>query len=392
MAKLLGCARQYTVELHALKRTDGDQPADISQMFYIGAFDNVGKITWSRILRDFSECEIELDFINASPECCRLFNQVEVCVSQIKIWRDEVQVWEGEVTQREEEFGNPTKVIRCRDVVGLLDNVVNTHRLYTEEKRPIVDIAYDMIEINLNDPAFNAPLDPDLVLPGIVVVETDEAINFRRGAVVDTVGNLLRAMAQSYGLDFWTINRSLFLKERESAIETEGEPRPRLTTEHFDGAVSVVANGLEAGTMGFATTQKEGDSEGDEDWPGITESYGVIGTRYGRKDVLRHVDDQNADEADVRRAARNAISGRNPPPTEVRMPSEAKLMPTTPMSIDMLIPGSRVDVYIVEGMCVPIRQPMRITSVEVVWTNDGSEDIAIGTSTWSDVTGVEVNA
>lgn len=386
----LGCASQYTVELHALRRTEGNEPAEAASMFYVGAFDNVGRIQWARILRDLSEAEIELDFLNASPECCRLFNQVEVSVSQIKIWRDNVQVWEGEVTQREEEFGNPVKFIRCQDVVGLLDNAVNTHRLYTTTKQNVTDIALNMLEINYNDPDFNAPLDPDLILAGIVQQPTEQdVINFRRGAVVDTLGNLLRSMAQSYGLDFWTINRSLFLSERRSAAETEGEPRPRLTIEDFDGGVSVVANGLETGTMGFATTQKEGDSEGDPDWPGITETYGDIGTRYGRKDVLRHVDDMNADEADVRRAARNAVQGRNPPPTEVRMPSSSRLMPTAPLTVQQLIPGSRIDVYIVEGMCGPIRQPMRITAVEVDWRSGGQEDVMLTTSTWSDVTAAE---
>lgn len=358
-------------------------------MFYMGSFDTVGLISWSRILRDYSESEIELDFVNASSQCCRLFSQVEVSVSQIKIWRDEVQVWEGEVTQREEEFGNPIKTLRCRDIIYLLDNAANTQLLYTEEKQSIVDIAYNMLEANYNDPEFNDPLDPDLILPGIVLLPEEGAINFRRGAVVDSLGNLLRSMAQSYGLDFWAINRSLFLSERLSSAETEGEPRPRLTTEHFDGSVTIVANGLETATLGFATTQREGDSQGDENWPGITEVYGEIGTRYGRKDVIRHLDDPNADEADVSRAARNAVRGRNPPPTEVRMPSRARLMPTTPIQIEQLVPGSRIDVYITEGMCVPIRQPMRITAVEVEWRSGGEEIISIGTSTWSDVTAAE---
>src|SRR5690606_10604225 len=145
------------------------------------------------------------------------------------------------------------------------------------------------------------------------------------------------------------INRSLRLVRR---VTTQDQTFARLTTEHLDGRADVVVNGLEAGTRGWATTQRSGDSEGDEGWPGITETFGDTGSRYGRIDVVRHMEDFNADSADVARAARNAIWNRNPPPTEVRMPSDATLTASAPLGMDDLIPGIRIDMFVIEGLCV----------------------------------------
>jgi hypothetical protein len=385
MPTLLGCANQYTVEIHTIKRVDEfGEPLAAPEMFYVGALDGIVRLRWGRVLRDFSECEIDLDFTSASPECCALFAKVEVRVSQIKVWRDRVQVWEGEVMQRIETVGSRVKTITARDILQRLDEVANSHRLFTEERQPITQIAYDMIAVNVLDPAFDEPVDSSIIMPQIVVVPTEELTHYRRGVVVDSVGAILRQMAQSYALDFTVINRSLRLVRR---VTTRDQTFARLTTEHFEGAVDVVHNGLEAGVRGWATTQREGDGEGDEGWPGITETFGVTGSRYGRIDVIRRMEDPNADEGDAARAARNAIWNRNPPPTVIRMPSSARLTASAPLAMADLVPGVRIDVFAIEGLCVPIRQGMRLVTVEVEWTERGDERVSIGLSTLSDVTG-----
>jgi hypothetical protein len=395
VASLLGCADQYTVEIHAIKRVDqNDEPLPAAEIFYVGSIDGVSRIRWGRVLRDFSEATIDIDFVDASPGCCRLWNRIEARVSQIRIFRDNVQVWEGEVIQPIETFGSPIKQLICRDILHRLDEVVNAHRLFTEEPMPITQIAFDMIEANLMDAAFDDPVDSSIIMPQIVVIESEEVTNYRRGAVVDTLGSILRQMAQSYALDFTVINRSLRLQRR---ITTRDQTQARITTEHFDGDVDVLVNGLEAGVRGWATTQRDGDSEGDDDWPGITETYlpdvneepdsRLSVYRYGRIDVLRHMEDSNATQADVKRSAKNAVWNRNPPPTEVRMPGSAKLTASAPLSMEDLIPGIRLDVFIIEGLCSPVRQGMRLVTLEVEWEENGTETVSVGLSTLSDVTG-----
>lgn len=395
MSVIIGCAQQYTVQLHTIARVDeNDDPFPVALMYYIGSLEGVTRVKWGRVLRDVSEAEIDINLSYASPECCEQFSNVEPRVSQIKIWRDNVQVWEGEVMQVIETFGSPIKKIVARDILQRLEEVANTHRLWTEERIPITRIAYDVVSKNVLDPAFDTPVDSSLIMPGVVVVDSEEVTHYRRGVVVDSVAAILRQMAQSYALDFTVVNRSLRLQRR---VTTRDVTYARLSTEHFDGDVDVVINGLEAGVRGWATTQRQGDSEGDDDWPGITESFlptppeepdSLLSVyRYGRIDVIRHMEDMNADEADVRRAARNAVWDRNPPPTVIRMPSSARLSQSAPLTMDALIPGIRLDVYIVEGLCRPIRQGMRLVTVEVEWEDSGSESVSVGLSTLSDVTG-----
>lgn len=395
MPTLLGCADQYTVELHTMARVnENDQPLDEAGMVYRGVIDGVTRIVWGRVLRDFSEATIDVNMVDASPECCRLFGKIEARVSQIRIWRDNILVWEGEVMQPIETTGSPIKQIVCRDILSRLDELMNTQRLWTDEPIPITQIAYDLIADNVLDPAFDTPVDSSLIMPGLVMVESEEVTHYRRGAVADSVGAILRQMAQSYALDFTTINRSIRLQRR---VTSRDQTIARLTTDHFSAQVDVLVNGLEAGVRGWATTQRPGDSEGDEDWPGITESYlpspdeepdSLLSLyRYGRIDVIRHMEDSNANEADVRRAARNAVWNRNPPPTVIRMPGSSQLLPSAPLSMEQLIPGIRIDVYIIEGLCIPVRQGMRLVTLEVEWQASGSETISVGLSTLSDVTG-----
>lgn len=391
---LLGCASQYTVEIHTIRRLDdGGNPLPVAQMYFVGILEGVTRIRWGRILRDVSTAEITVDYINATPECCRLFAQVEARVSQVRIWRDQQLVWEGEVMQRIETTGSTQKSLVCRDVFQRLYDCANAQYLWFEDV-PVTEIAAQIVEDNLLDEAFDDPVDSSLILPGLVVediVDPDDEISYRRGAVVDTVGELLRDLGQSYGLDFTVINRSLRLQRRRTE---QDQTYARLTTEHLLGSTDVRVNGNEAGTMGWATTQMEGSSEPSEpdpDWPGITETAGDVGTRYGRIDVLRRVQDNNASEANVRRAAQQAIWNRNPPPTQVIVPTSATLSPSTPLTMRELIPGLRVDFYAIEGLCVPIRQGMRILTIDVEWTAsrseyESSENVAIGLSTLSDVT------
>jgi len=401
LSPLLGCAGQYRVEVYLLQRVDNnDVPLPVPEMRFIGVLEGITQIVWTRRLRNFSEAVITLDFNQASPECCRLFDIVanSVRVAQLRIWRDDVQVWEGEVMQAIETTGSTVKEINARDIFQRLEDTVNDFSL-DYVNMPVTQIAYDIIERNLLDVPFSNPLDDTLILPQIVVetvTDPDDTINYRPGPKVATVGELLRTLGQSYGLDFTVINRSLRLQRRRT---TQDQTYARLNTQHLIGEAEARSNGNEAATRGWATTQKEDDTEPrgtetNEYWPGITQNFGVTGTRYGRIDVLNRVQDNNADESDVLSSAKRAVWGRNPPPSEILLPTTAQLSPSAPLTMPELVPGLRFDFFAEEGLCRPIRQGMRLLGVEVTWTPSGAnteegEEVAVELSTLSDVTGVE---
>lgn len=403
---LLGCASEYRVEVYLLQRTDNvGNPLPEAQMRFIGILEGISQITWERRLRDFSTAEITLDFNQASPECCRLFNIIanSVRVAQIRIWRDDVQVWEGEVMQTIETTGTTVKTVIARDIMQRLDDTVNPGPLAGTPtlsfiNQPVTDIAYEIIERNLTDTRFCNPVDDTLILSQIVVetiTDPDDVISYRPGAKVATVGELMRVLGQSYGLDFTVINRSLRLQRRRT---TQDQTYARLTTQHIIGEADARSNGNEAATRGWATTQAEDDTapnasspDGDPNWPGLVAHTGVTGTRYGRIDYLNRVQDNNADQDDVDSSAKRAAWGRNPPPSEILLPNSAQLSASTPLTMPELVPGMRIDFFAEEGLCRPIRQGMRLLAVEVTWTPAGAntnegEEVAVELSTLSDVT------
>jgi len=404
---LLGCASQYRVEVYLLERTNNSgTPLPASRMRFIGVLEGITQITWGRRLRDYSEAFINLDFNQASSECCRMFDIIanSVRVAQLRIWRDDVQVWEGEVMQAIETTGSTVKEINARDMIQRLDDTVNPGNLAGTPKlnfvdMPVTEIAYQIIERNLTDTRFCNPIDDSLILDQIVVetiTDPDDVISYRPGAKVATVGELIRTLGQSYGLDFTCINRSIRLQRRRT---TQDQTYARLNTQHIIGEAQARSNGNEAATRGWATTQAEDDTEprggtGDPNWPGLVSNTGVTGTRYGRIDVLNRVQDNNADQGDVDSSAKRAAWGRNPPPSEILLPTTAQLTPSTPLTMPELIPGLRIDFFAEEGLCRPIRQGMRLLAVEVTWnpsganTSDG-EEVAVELSTLSDVTGTD---
>lgn len=404
---ILGCATSYRVEVHMLERVDSlGEPLPAARMRFIGVLEGITRITWERRLRETSECEVTLDFTQASPECCRLFDIVanSVRVAQLRVWRDDVQVWEGEVMQAIETTGSTVKTINARDMIQRLDDTVNPQADTDEEglwytDMPVTDIAYDIIERNLTDTRYVDPIDDTLILDQIIVEEItdpDDVITYRAGAKVAYVGELLRTLGQSYGLDFTCVNRSIRLQRRRT---TQDQTFARLNTRHIIGQADVRSNGNAAATRGWATTQFEDDTapnqsspDGDPNWPGLSADDGVTGTRYGRIDILNRVRDYNADQGDVESSARRAAWGRNPPPSEILLPTSAQLSAETPLTMPELIPGMRIDFFAEEGLCRPIRQGMRLLAVEVTWTPSGAninegEDVAVELSTLSDVTG-----
>lgn len=398
---LLGCASQYRVEVYLLQRVDNlNEPLPAPLMRFIGVLEGITEIVWTRRLRDVSEADITLDFNTASPECCRMFEIIanSVRVAQLRIWRDDVQVWEGEVMQASETTGSTVKTIMARDMLQRLDDTVNDFSLdYVET--PVTEIAYDIIERNLTDAAFVNPPDDTLILSQIVVeavTDPDDVINYRPGPKVATIGELLTVLGQSYGLDYTTINRSIRLQRRRT---TQDQTYARLNTEHLIGEAEARSNGNAAATRGWATTQLEDATqpktgEVDPNWPGVTQNFGVTGTRYGRIDILNRVQDNQADESDVLSSAKRAVWGRNPPPSEILLPTTAQLSPSAPLTMPELVPGMRIDFFAEEGLCRPIRQGMRLLGVEVTWTPSGAntsdgEQVAVELSTLSDVTGVE---
>lgn len=375
----LGCPDTYTVDLLGMDR----RPSG-TRMFLLGTLDDLVRIEWSRVLRDFSEATVTVRISGASDSCCALILYAWRYSTQIRIHRHmggAARVWEGEVVQVISTAGSDEIQIICRDIVYRLDRCVNTHNLNYTTAEDIAVIARDIIVDNLTDSHQN-PDDDSIIIPGITIIPGPRNYKYRPGALVDYVGNILRRLAQAYGLDFTCVNRTLYLWRRQTGRD---QTAARLTSSDISEEMEIVFNLLEAVSYGFATTQQEDSDKTDPGWPGKTRGTGTIGGPWGRLDRLTRVNDPDADLDDLLRAAQNLIWNGLPPPIQLRMPGTARLNTTAPIDVATLIPGVRVDVF-VEAPCMAVRQGMRITNLFVEWTPGGGEQVSAGFSGLSDVT------
>lgn len=375
----LGCPETYTVDLLGMnRRTEG------TEMFLLGTLDDLVRVEWSRVLRDVSEATITVRISSQSNACCDLLYNAWRYSTQIRIHRHlngAIRVWEGEVVQVISTSGSDEVQVICRDIVYRLDRAVNTHNLNYTTAMDIADIAYDIVDRNFYD-IHQDPHDDSMVARGMTVIPGPANYKYRPGPLVDYVGNILRRLAQSYGLDFTVVNRTLYLWRRQTGRD---QTVARLTSEDISEDMEIVFNLLEAVSYGFATTQQEDSDKTDPGWPGKTRGTGLVGGPWGRLDRLTRVNDPDADLDDLLRAAENLIWNGLPPPIQLRMPGTAKLNATAPIDVPTLIPGVRVDVF-VDAPCMSVRQGMRITNLLVEWTPGDGETVSAGFSGLSDVT------
>jgi hypothetical protein len=374
----LSCGDNYGVDLLGIDR---DKSQSASHFYLIGSFSGIEEVTWQRVLRDTSEATVTLDIPASSPGCCALLEKTQPRLTYIRVWRGPDVVWEGEVMQRIEPVAAQPAQIVARDCTQRLEECVNTHNLNYTTAQDLADIAVSIITRNLTD-NFNDPVDSDLILPGIITIPNSQDYKYRPGLVRETVLGILKNMAQGYGLDFTVVNRSLIIWRRDTGRETT---IARINTSDLSGDAEVVVNGLDACTYGWATNQIAGDKPDPDPTKNLLVGSGTIGSIWGRIDQLTHVGDYEADADDLERAAENLLWNALPPPTVIRMPGSAKVLPAAPVDIRTIIPGARVDVF-VNTRCSSVRQGMRITDVNVTWTPGNKETVAIGLSTLSDVT------
>jgi hypothetical protein len=358
--------------------------------------DELTSIEWSRTSNDVADAKIVMARQAISPDCCELIGGrynpttgevqggLEPWIHELTLYRDSELVWQGPVVRTTESKAGFT--VEAFDVVGWLDKVVNTYRMRFVDKAepggrikgPVTKIAETILTLNLNDTKLSRPKDWAGILDYIVRLDTKAVIRFERDGSnnkaiwAETLGNILRELNKR-GLLFTTVGRALVLRGKPSSSDTAVA---RLSLSDFLGDVEVVRDGTTAATAAFATSQDSQDIT-----KGRTEAVGKFGTEYGRLDVLTSVTDANA--AELRQAASNALEGRYPAPIAINVPTGAQLSPEAPVTIDQLVCGERLDV-VSSGWCTQIGQGFNLTDVNVSWSDGSGEKVGISLVPLSD--------
>lgn len=379
----LSCAQSYTARIHwrggALVK-----PLEL--------MNHVSEVTWSRTLNDVSTAEVTLSKI--SDDCCRELQDVHDWVHELSIYRNvrgtPELVWQGPIQTI--RIRRETVVIEAADVFAWLDKLVNTYRVTYNTAAPIrgnrrrgtiVYMAQNHLRLNLLESSLSVPRDyPGIMdyvvaredgLPVISVEKDGSAQADPPNSAIWTeyLGEIFREWIKR-GLTWTTVGRSIVFR---GFANQQTLPITRLSMNDFMGDVEVVRDGTNTATYGFATNQDTQDIA-----QGFTVGWGYSGTAYGRLDSLVEVNEEyeTAAEAqtELRQAARREIAGRYPTPLVIRVPDNSQISPDAPITMDMLVPGERVDVF-GDNYCIDIAQGFGIADVEGRW-QQGREEISIG--------------
>lgn len=310
----------------------------------------VERVRWGRTYNSWAPFEIQL---GGGAFCQDVLRRIQPGWWEVRILRGSDIAYSGPVYDITQSTGRSGAVLTGGDMAsvfhedaGRLINLVDMDYTDTDP----VDIAYDVITQMMG---LSVPEDIYLIRDYLYRNTVGETIDYAPGVTADYVGDTLDDLADNFGMLYAAVGRRIILS---SPADMSRDPIATLTTAHFDGDVRITQSARDMGVMGVAV------GETDDGDPVVT-TFGEFGSAWGwpamRVDVPRGTSARSRATA-----ARRAIQGRTRPMWRVDLPSSARLLPTAPIGLRDLRPGSaRVDIEI-HNIPVPVRQPTMLTEVE----------------------------
>ena len=310
----------------------------------------VERVRWGRTYNSWAPFEIQL---GGGAFCQDVLRRIQPGWWEVRILRGSDIAYSGPIWDITQSTARTGAVLTGGDMAsvfhedgGRLINLVDMDYADTDP----VDIAYNVIVQMMG---LSVPEDIYLIRDYLYRNTVGETIDYAPGVTADYVGDTLDDLADNFGMLYAAVGRRIILS---SPADMSRDPIATLTTAHFAGDVRITQSARDMGIMGVAVGE---DGDGD---PVVT-TFGEFGSAWGwpsmRVDVPRGTSARSRATA-----ARRAIQGRTRPMWRVDLPSSARLLPTAPIGLRDLRPGSaRVDIE-VHNVPVPVRQPTMLTEVE----------------------------
>lgn len=362
----LGCASEYTATVH----WRGGQRV----YTYI---DKVESVRWSRERRGISEATVTVAASGVGPGCMARLLETYEWVHEITLYRDGRAVWQGPVSLRDVTVaGNqPIRVeLTAKDVLGYAS------RRLLQQTRKLENTDLSQMGVAALESAF-ATRDPN-ILPHIVArpcgrtgARTIRAYSRYATEELSEIGG--------EGVEWTCVGRTVFFDAPATATTT---PQGAITGEHLMGDVHVVSSGEDYASRVFAAPQAQ-----DGVWQHL-EGVGGHSPVYGLVDyVVQTSHSYNLDEngawqpsgddgltraqteAALRRAAQARHTQMSRPSLVVRPADNSQLDAATPISIDRLIPGARIDLAVGTQPPLTVQAAMRLMRLTVDWGPEGEK-------------------
>ncbi len=347
----------------------------------VGELKHLSLVRWGRRRDDISEASVVIS--GWEPEDLPLLRSVRSIKHELVIYRDNgvtsERVWEGPITRVPKH--SDKMEIHARDVMWWPSRrIIKQKMMDFKNGDTVVNRAYRVL-LNVL-----APEDPNILKHVYPVRSGDDARQHRSlEPWAKTAFDEIDDMAANAGLDYTVVGRSILLWGTKNAVGT----LPELREEHLGAPPVVTEYGMDAANL-YAVTNGSGIYGAAI----AVSSFGPLAEEYGLVEMLSSTwssDDQEPLPADAtaeqkakqaesfRVQAARGIANRFPPPNVIRLPENTTLSPTTPLSIQHLVPGVRIplraesDLYSVVGF-----QKLDSLSVEERVTKEGrSESVRI---------------
>lgn len=329
----LGCG-DYSVQI--TNRCGGRSKCDVTK--------SVGTLEWGRTMDETSEAKLTVSLSgDAGRVCCSCLGETRTWMHSVSILRDGQLVWFGPVYNL--VYKRDTVDVTARDITAWWDKRV-IHNSYSFVDATLREVVETLIvdALSEDDPC-------DLVGrtqygPGLDRVRITRDFTAYEGYL----GDVMRDLAKSY-LDYTALGASVFID-----APLQWGPFTTLTDLDFQVELEIEERGAEGATRQFTKGEGAGDDEVIGEAGGVSEFYGLLEELAG--------DDTITAEADADLASQNRLTGSNPVPLYLNIPSGARLSPNAPTCIEQLVPGTLFKVSLTD-VCRPIDFTGTLTALAV---------------------------
>lgn len=340
-----------------------------------------GEVDWGRVLDGVSTASLTVDGVaNRSQlqKCCRLLGEVEPFEHELCLYRNGYRCWSGPITAM--TFPPDQILISAFDLSGWLQRRT-LHTDYNAVQQDLITIWVNYVQDAMavdNSPGLHPTA---LALSGILADRLTQITEHNVAA--DAIGELERT-----GIDWTTVDRVM----QAGPVLTQPPPItdalefPLLIDASFRVPPTILLDGMQgancwyvqgggtgpAGAVIFGEYGPEFAATPDHVAQPAAPDYAVIEDQYGRLETVtsesRALDQPSIDD--------NAKSRYDLTKRPVAVISEGLLLPSAPIAMRKLIPGSLVQVHLANA-CKPIGDIYRIKAVTVTAHGDGSEDVNV---------------
>lgn len=355
----LGCASTYTATIHW---QGGDQV-----FMYL---DTVESISWSRTRRGVSEATVSLAKPRISPGCNDKLPHLWPWVHEVTIYRGTTAVWQGPLVRRTET--RSTITLHAKDCGAWLE------RRILKQDRKLTNVDLSEVARAVVESAL-AVRDPGIV-PRIVA-EPSGRSGSRTIRAYSRMGMDELSEVAGMGVDWSFVGRTLHL----SGPATEDTPaQGRLTSDDLLGEPELELDGDDYASLVYAAPQAQENVWNHLEAVGGASPYFGLVEHVAQTSLAWNLGDggdfepqgqdglTEAQTVDaLERAASTRFTQMSRPPIVVRVSQNAHLSPDSPIDLDRLVPGARIDLALEGDFTFPIRRAMRLTRVDVEFGTRG---------------------